>query len=90
MILRESRVTTKGQVTVPTEFPRQIENQVGEELQLESSNDRLLVIVDSENFFDRTSGLFAAYRQTSTLSIDDEREAYERGIAEDAINSMKI
>ena len=81
---RSSRVTTKGQVTIPAEIRRAL--GVG-------PRDRVAFVLDgnvvrlqrAESVTDRTAGALKGYFPRPPLSAEEERARFEEGVAEEAI-----
>jgi hypothetical protein len=88
MVTSESRVTVKGQVTLPADVQHLIESKSAGGPHLMHEVEMSLTIENSNNLFDRTSGLFAAYRRFPAMRVEEERAAYERSVAEHVIDPM--
>ena len=76
-------VTTKGRVTIPVDFRKALNLQEGDKVEFVQNGDDI-IIKRARSFADRTAGIFAKYQLERPLTIEEEREFFERGIAEDA------
>jgi AbrB family looped-hinge helix DNA binding protein len=80
-------VTKKGQVTIPAEIRRALGIREGDQLGfLKQGND--FILVRPEDIVRRTAGSMAAFRLERPLSIEEEDEAYQQGVADEVIESM--
>lgn len=76
-------VTRKGQITIPIDIWRELGFEEGEQLYVERAGDTI-VIRRPVSVVERTAGVFAGYRLPTPLTSGEERESYERGVAEEA------
>ena len=81
-----TRITRKGQITVPVEVRRALGLREGDSVAvlLEDGQARL---ERRSSFAARTAGIFKSGRPP--LSAEQEQEAFERGVAEDVVRSME-
>ena len=76
-------MTTKGRVTIPVEFRNAMNLHEGERVEFVQKGDDI-VIRRARSVADRTAGIFAEYRLERPLTIEEEREFFEQGVAVDA------
>jgi len=76
-------MTTKGRVTIPVEFRNAINLHEGDRVEFVQNGDNI-IIRRARSVADRTAGIFAKYRLERPLTIEEEREFFEQGVAEDA------
>jgi AbrB family looped-hinge helix DNA binding protein len=82
MALRRSKITRKGQVTIPIEFRKELELREGDTVLFEMS-ERGLHIVRPEDVVVPTAGMFREYANTAP---DPTREEIWIGIAKERGN----
>lgn len=60
MALRKSKVTRKGQVTIPIEIRERLDIKIGDTILFEERGDQV-AIVRPRDLVDRTAGIFKEY-----------------------------
>ena len=76
-------VTRKGQITIPVDVRKELNLHEGDKVEFVVEGDEIIVR-RARSFAERTSGIFAEYRLERPLTIAEEREFFEQGVAEDA------
>jgi len=80
-------VTKKGQVTIPIDVRRELGIREGDQVGFLKQGDDY-ILVRPEDIVRRTAGSLAAYRLARPLTIEEEDEAYQQGVADEVIRSM--
>jgi AbrB family looped-hinge helix DNA binding protein len=80
-------ITRKGQVTIPIEIRRALDIKEGDLMTVHLNGDGV-VMQRAEDVAERTAGIFAKYVTGPALSPKEEREAFERAVAEEVVESM--
>ena len=76
-------MTNKGQITIPIEIRRELGLEGGDRFEVvRVGND--MVVRPAVSVARRTAGILSSYRLPVPLTIEEEREAFERGLAEEA------
>ncbi|HEY7034621.1 MAG TPA: AbrB/MazE/SpoVT family DNA-binding domain-containing protein [Thermomicrobiales bacterium] len=83
----ETVVTRKGQVTIPADIRRSLGIHEGDRVSFEQVGD-VVQIRRALDVVQRTAGAFAKYVPNPPYTIEEEREAFEMGVAEEVIESM--
>ena len=78
-----TKMTDKGQVTIPIELRRELGFEGGDKFMVVRQGDGVM-IRPAVSVAQRTAGILSKYRLPRPLSIEEEREAFERGLAEEA------
>ena len=73
-------VTRKGQITIPVELRNELNLHEGDKVEFVREGEEIIVR-RARSVADRTAGLFAQYRLERPLTIQEEREAFEYGVA---------
>lgn len=73
-------VTRKGQITIPVEMRRALDLQEGEMVSVELQGDKLL-LRRAVSVVDQTFGSLGRYMKRPSLTAEEEREAFEAGVA---------
>lgn len=81
-----TRVTRKGQMTIPVEFRRDLGIDAGDSVAVERDGDKL-VLRRTGSMTERTYGALANYRKDRPLSIEEEKEAFAQAIVDDYFES---
>ena len=76
-------MTPKGQITIPIELRRELGLEGGERFEVVRVGSEL-VVRPAMSVAQRTAGMLAKYRLPVPLSIEEEREAFEVGLADEA------
>lgn len=82
-------LTSKGQLTIPHRVREEMGLKAGEKVGfMRQGND--WVLVRPADLTRRTYGIGKKYSEAmgGTLTVEEEREAYERGVAEEVVQSM--
>ena len=77
-------MTRKGQVTIPVEIRNALGLHEGDKLEFGYEGDEI-TIRRARSYAERTAGIFAKYRLERPLTIEEEREAFELALVEDAL-----
>jgi AbrB family looped-hinge helix DNA binding protein len=80
-------VTKKGQVTIPIEVRRALDIREGDQVGFMREGDHY-ILVRPEDVIRRTAGSLADFRLARPLTIEEEDEAYEQGVADQVLQSM--
>ena len=87
MVARNSKITRKGQVTIPIDIRRDLNWDEGEVVSFER-HGRGVLLLPAQSVTDRTAGILAKYRLPKPLSREEEKEAFEQGVANEVVESM--
>jgi AbrB family looped-hinge helix DNA binding protein len=87
MVARNSKITRKGQVTIPVEFRRDLDWNGGEEVTFERHGKGVLLL-PAQSVTERTAGIGAKYRLAKPATREEEKEAFEQGVADEVVESM--
>lgn len=87
MANRGTTITRKGQITIPIEIRRALNLAEGERLSVERAGDTVL-LRRAISVTERTAGSLAKYRKDPPLTLEEERAAFEQGVADEVIESM--
>lgn len=79
-----SRLTRKGQVTVPAAIRRQLGLKQGDKVAFVQEGDAV-TLKPAQSIADQTAGILAPYRRTPAPSPQEERAAFEQAVAEDVV-----
>lgn len=88
MLPQATKVTRKGQVTIPVEIRNALDIHEGDYLIVEQVNGRI-VLRRAIDIARETSGVFKQYRKATPIDPAEERTAVERAIAEEVAASMR-
>lgn len=88
MALRASKVTRKGQVTIPVEFRKKFHIEEGDTVFFEERGDHVL-IVRPEDTVDWTSGALRQYAKGRPLTPEEMREIAAQAIAEQVLSEIE-
>ncbi|HYI25084.1 MAG TPA: AbrB/MazE/SpoVT family DNA-binding domain-containing protein [Thermomicrobiales bacterium] len=88
MVVSNTTITRKGQVTIPADVRRELGLQEGDQLSVERQGDTV-VLRRATSVAQRTAGALAHYRKSRPLTADEEREAFELAVAEEVMSSME-
>ncbi len=80
-----TRVTRKGQITVPVEVRRALGLQEGDNVAVVLEEDGRATLERRPGFAARAAGIFKSGRPP--LSPEQEQAAFERGVAEDVASA---
>jgi AbrB family looped-hinge helix DNA binding protein len=81
-------VTKKGQVTIPADIRRELGIREGDQVGFLKQGDDF-ILVRPEDIVRRTAGSMAAFRLARPLSVEEEDEAYQQGVADEVVQSMR-
>lgn len=87
MVARRTTLTRKGQMTVPIEIRRALNLTEGDKLAVEQQGEAFLVR-RATSVAEYTAGIFAAYRKFPPLTLEEERAAFEQGVADEVSASL--
>jgi AbrB family looped-hinge helix DNA binding protein len=82
-----TRVTRKGQITVPIEVRRALGLQVGDNVAVLLGDNGRATLERRPSVVAQTAGIFRSGR--SPLSPEQEQEEFERGVAEDVRRDLE-
>lgn len=74
-------VTRKGQITIPADVRRSLRLVEGDRVTVEQQGETVL-LRRATSVAAHTAGILAAYAHTPAASPDEERRAFEQGVAE--------
>lgn len=81
-------VTKKGQITIPVDVRRELGIREGDQVGfIKQGGDYILV--RPEDIVRRLAGSLSAYRLPRPLTIEEEDEAYQQGVADEVVRSMR-
>lgn len=75
-------MTRKGQVTIPIDIRNALDLHEGDYF-IVRQDDHRVVLERAADVIDRTAGIFAKYALATPLTPAQEREAVEKGVAEE-------
>lgn len=81
-------VTRKGQITIPIEVRRALGLNEGDRVMVTQEGGRA-IIARAESVTERTAGIGRAYRRTTPLTIEEEKEGFAQGIVDDWLESER-
>ncbi|MBX3070467.1 MAG: AbrB/MazE/SpoVT family DNA-binding domain-containing protein [Thermomicrobiales bacterium] len=82
MTTKTTKITSKGQVTIPIEFRQALGFEPGDRLDVEQNEDSV-VVRKHQSWAERTAGILAAYRLDPPLTPRQERELYMQAVADE-------
>lgn len=88
MLSHTTKVTRKGQVTIPVEIRDALDIHEGDYLIVEQVDGRI-VLERAIDIARETAGVFRQYRKATPVDPAEERAAFERGVAEEVAASMR-
>ena len=88
MVISRTRMTRKGQVTIPAEVRRDLGLREGDQLSVERLGDTV-VLRRATSVTERTAGALARYRKARPLSPDEERDAFGQAVADEVMSSLE-
>jgi len=88
MVARVSKVTRKGQFTIPIEFRRELGINEGDSVAVEKAGDAL-ILRRAGSVVDRTYGALAKYAKHPPLTAEEERAAFEQAVADEQVETDK-
>ncbi|MGI8484891.1 MAG: AbrB/MazE/SpoVT family DNA-binding domain-containing protein [Thermomicrobiales bacterium] len=86
--MHSTRINHEGQVTIPAEIRHELNLQEGDVLMVEQLDGKV-VLTNPQDIVRRTSGAFAKYAKIPPASIEEEKEAFARAIADEYVESLK-
>lgn len=81
-----TRVTRKGQMTIPVEFRRDLGIDAGDSVAVERDGDTL-VLRRTGSMTERTYGTLAKYRRNPPLTAEEERALFEQAVADEQVET---
>ncbi len=85
--MQETVITRKGQITIPIEVRKSLGLKVGDRMSVKQVGD-VIQVSRATDVVERTAGILHKYLQGPPRSIAEEKEAFERGVAEEVVESM--
>jgi AbrB family looped-hinge helix DNA binding protein len=81
-----TRVSRKGQITIPAELRRDLGISAGDSVAVERNGDTLIVR-RAGSATERTYGALSKYRRDPPLTIGEEKDAFAQAIVDDYLES---
>lgn len=88
MAVRTTKMTRKGQITIPIDFREKYDLHEGDTILIEDRDGRL-TIQHPDQSVDWTAGVFREYAKRKHLSPEQMREAAEIAIAEQVMDGTE-
>lgn len=88
MASQASKITRKGQVTIPIDMREALDMHEGDYVVFERVDNRI-ILERAIDIARETSGIFKQYRKATPVDPAEERAAFERGVAEEVAASMR-
>lgn len=88
MLPQTTKMTRKGQVTIPAEIRESLDLHEGDFFLVEQVDGRI-VLRRAIDIARETAGVFKQYRKAAPIDPAEERAAVERAIAEEVAASMR-
>ncbi len=82
-----TKMTRKGQVTIPAEIREQLNLHEGDRFVVEAVDGKV-VMESQRDIVRRTAGVFAKYAKHPPLEPSEERRLFEEGVAREVADSM--
>lgn len=83
----ETVVTRKGQITIPIDIRRSLGIKEGDRMSVQQVGGAIRVS-RALDIVERTAGSLAKYLEGPAKTIEEEKAAFERGVAEEVVESM--
>jgi AbrB family looped-hinge helix DNA binding protein len=83
-----TRVTRKGQITIPIEVRRALGLNEGDRVMVTEEGGRA-IISRAQSVTERTAGIGYAYRRVPPPTIQEEKEAFAQAIVDDWLESER-
>ena len=84
-----TKITRKGQVTIPVEIRNKLNLQEGDILMV-AQRDGKVILTNPQDIVKRTAGAFAKYAKTPPPTPEEMRQAFEEGVAAEVAASMEV
>lgn len=88
MLPQTTKMTRKGQITIPAEIRESLDLHEGDYFLVDQVNGRI-VLRRAIDIAHETAGVFKQYRKATPIDPDEKRAAFERGVAEEVAASMR-
>jgi len=82
-----TKMTRKGQVTIPIDIRNALDLHEGDHF-IVHQDDHRVVLERASDALRSTAGIFAKYAMATPVSPAEEREAVEQGVAEEYVASL--
>lgn len=90
MVTHQATVTRKGQITIPASMRRHLQIEEGDRVEFEEQGDAVVVRrAATMTVTERTAGMLSRYAGAVPLSPAEERDAFERLVAQDVVESLE-
>jgi antitoxin PrlF len=90
MATQQSTVTSRGQITLPASMRRRLGLGEGDRVDIDQQGDTLVVRRASTlSVTEQTAGALSKYATKQPVTPEEEREAFERLVAEEVVSSME-
>ncbi len=87
MASQTTKMTRKGQVTIPVDIRNALDLHEGDHF-IVHQDDHRVVLERASDAFRRTAGVFAKYALPTPLTPAEEREAFEQAVADEYVASL--
>lgn len=87
MVAHRTTLTRKGQMTVPIQIRRALNLAEGDHLAVEQHGEAFLVR-RATSVVEQTAGKLAKYRKTPPATSEEEKAAFEQGVADEVAASL--
>ena len=87
MTVHRAKMSSNGRLTIPIEIRRALNLVAGDRLAVEHQGEVFLVR-RAMSVAERTAGGLAAYRGFPPLTLEEERAAFEQGVADEVAASL--
>jgi AbrB family looped-hinge helix DNA binding protein len=85
--MASTKMTRKGQVTIPAEIREQLDLHEGDRFVVHAVDGKV-VMESQRDIVRRTTGVFAKYAKHPPLEPSEERRLFEEGVAREVADSM--
>lgn len=87
MATQTTKMTRKGQVTIPADIRNALDLHEGDHF-IVHQDDHRVILERASDMVDRTAGVFAKYAREAAVSPSDERAWFEQAVAEEVAASL--
>jgi AbrB family looped-hinge helix DNA binding protein len=85
-VITRTKLTRKGQVTIPIDIRRALDMNEGDRLVVEQKGEEV-VFRKTAGVAERTAGMLSKYRLAKPLTPEEERAFFEAGVAAEVVAS---
>lgn len=86
MATRTMTITRKGRITIPIDIRRSLDLKEGDRITVEQQGE-VVLLRRAAGVAERTAGMLAKYRLAAPLSAEQERDLFERAVADEVSGS---